>query len=72
MKMAGIIESPRRGYYRITNDGLNVLKKPPTKINIKFLESFEAYKRKKEDWKNKESEDSQESQEVNSLTQMKC
>lgn len=68
MKMAGIIESPRRGYYRITNDGLNVLKKPPTKINIKFLESFEAYKRKKEDWKNKESEDSQESQEVNSLT----
>jgi len=68
MKMAGIIESPRRGFYRITNDGINVLKKPPEKINLKFLQSFEEYKRKKAEWKNKEKEDSQETEEINSLT----
>jgi restriction system protein len=68
MKMAGIIESPRRGFYRITNDGVNVLKKTPEKINLKFLQSFEEYKRKKAEWKNKEKEDSQENEEINSLT----
>lgn len=68
MKMAGIIESPKRGLYRITNDGISVLKKPPEKIDIKFLKTFEEYKRKKEEWKNKEKDDSQEEQEINSLT----
>ena len=68
MKMAGIIESPKRGVYKITNDGISVLKKPPEKINIKFLKTFEEYKRKKDEWKNKEKEDSQEDQEINSLT----
>ncbi|HMV42338.1 MAG TPA: restriction endonuclease [Leptospiraceae bacterium] len=71
MKMAGIIESPRRGFYKITNEGLNVLKNPPEKINIKFLATFEPYKRKREDWQNKEKEENNsvnENDEVNSLT----
>ncbi|MCB1177466.1 MAG: restriction endonuclease [Leptospiraceae bacterium] len=71
LKMAGLLESPRRGFYKITSDGLKVLKAPPEKINIKYLESFDAYKKKKEDWRNKEKEEnnnSQESEEINSLT----
>ncbi|MBP6739103.1 MAG: restriction endonuclease [Leptospiraceae bacterium] len=68
MKMAGLIENPKRGTYRITKDGLAVLKNPPETINIKFLNTFDAYKQKREDWKNKESDDSHDIQEENSLT----
>jgi restriction system protein len=40
MSKAALIESPRRGYFRITQRGLEVLAKNPTKINVKFLEQY--------------------------------
>ncbi len=44
MKKAGLIESTRRGYFRITEKGLQVLNKNPDKIDIKFLDQFEGFK----------------------------
>lgn len=40
LKKAGLLESPKRGYFRITNRGLSVLKQNPSKINNKFLLQF--------------------------------
>jgi restriction system protein len=40
MKKAGLIESPRRGYYKITRSGLKVLEERPEEINILFLKKF--------------------------------
>lgn len=37
---AGLVESPRRGYMKISLKGLDVLNKKPTKIDIKYLEQF--------------------------------
>ena len=41
---AGLLESPRRGYFRITERGRDVLTEKPSAINIKFLEQFEEFK----------------------------
>jgi restriction system protein len=40
MRKAGLIESTRRGYFKITKRGLGVLNKKPNEINVKFLEQF--------------------------------
>jgi restriction system protein len=40
MGKAGLIESHRRGYFRIADRGLEVLKSSPSKINIAFLGKF--------------------------------
>jgi restriction system protein len=40
MKKAGLLEAPRRGYFRITQRGLQVLKENPSEINVTFLERF--------------------------------
>jgi restriction system protein len=40
MKKAGLINSPSRGQVIITERGLDVLRKNPPKINVKFLEKF--------------------------------
>lgn len=40
MTKAALLESPRRGYFRITQRGRDVLSKKPTEINVKFLERF--------------------------------
>ncbi len=39
-KRAGLIESPQRGVYRITNLGREVLAKNPQRIDLKFLDQF--------------------------------
>lgn len=44
MKKAGLIESTRRGFFRITDRGLHVLNEKPTKIDVKFLEQFEEFR----------------------------
>ena len=44
LKQAGLIEPTRRGYFRITERGLDVLSKNPEKINVKFLEQFEEFR----------------------------
>lgn len=40
LKKAGLIESTRRGYFKITNRGLEVLRQNPPEINVKYLEQF--------------------------------
>jgi restriction system protein len=44
MKKAGLLESTRRGYYRITQRGCDLLKKKPPKINVKLLSQFPEFK----------------------------
>lgn len=39
-KSAGLVESPRRGIYRITDRGREVLKQNPDRIDLKFLDKF--------------------------------
>lgn len=43
LKMAELIFSPKRGSYRITEEGVNVLKNPPEKITISFLKQFKIF-----------------------------
>ena len=43
LKKAALIDSPRRGFFNITDRGLNVLAENPTKIDMKFLERFPEY-----------------------------
>lgn len=43
MKKAGLLESTRRGYYRITPRGQQILQKNPTKINAVFLRQFSEF-----------------------------
>jgi len=40
LRTGGLIFSPERGKYRISDLGLNVLKRPPQKITIKFLKEI--------------------------------
>ena len=44
LKKAGLIESTRRGFFRITQRGLKVLQQNPAKIDVKFLEQFEEFR----------------------------
>jgi restriction system protein len=44
MKKAGLVESTRRGFFRITDRGLEVVKQKPPKIDVKFLERFEEFR----------------------------
>ena len=40
LKKAGLLSSPRRGYFQITDRGRTVLKENPKEINQKYLERF--------------------------------
>ncbi len=40
LKKAGLLEDPNRGYFKITDRGLDILKQNPPKINVKFLMQF--------------------------------
>jgi len=44
MKMAGLFESTRRGYFRITKRGLAVLAGNPQRVDMRFLQSFPEYR----------------------------
>ena len=44
MKKAGLIEAPRRGVNKITARGLDIAKKKPKIIDVKFLEQFQEFK----------------------------
>jgi restriction system protein len=43
LQRAELLKRPRRGCYQITERGLEILKKEPQKINIKFLEQFQEF-----------------------------
>jgi restriction system protein len=40
LKKAGLLESTKRSFFKITDLGVDVLKKNPQEINVKFLEQF--------------------------------
>lgn len=40
---SGLLEAPRRSFYRITERGRSVLKENPSQINMKYLERFPEY-----------------------------
>ena len=40
MKKAGLLEATRRGYFRITSRGQELLKKQPKAINVKLLKQY--------------------------------
>ena len=40
LKKAGLLETPKRSYFRITELGIQALQKNPPEINIKFLQQF--------------------------------
>jgi len=43
MVKAGLLESPKRGLFQITNRGREVLSQNPATINVSFLEQFEEF-----------------------------
>lgn len=43
LKKAGLIESTRRGFFRITDRGRKVLSDAPNRIDVNFLEQFEEF-----------------------------
>jgi restriction system protein len=43
LEKAGLIESPKRGYYKITERGLSTLKKNPKEIDNKYLSQFSEF-----------------------------
>lgn len=44
MNKAGLIGSPRRGFWQITKEGLDVLKKNPSRIDVDFLDQFPSFR----------------------------
>ena len=40
LQKAGLLQRPKRGHYQITEQGLEVLKDPPARIDIKYLQRF--------------------------------
>lgn len=44
LKQAGLLEPTRRGYFRISHRGLDVLKQKPKKIDTKYLERFKEFR----------------------------
>ncbi|WP_028454846.1 restriction endonuclease [Chitinilyticum litopenaei] len=43
LKQAGLLESPRRGQFKITADGMGLLIKSPAKITLAVLEQYPAF-----------------------------
>jgi len=44
MKKAGLIDATKRGVYKITDRGLDVLKKKPARIDVNYLAQFQEFK----------------------------
>jgi restriction system protein len=44
LKQAGLLESPKRGYFQITGRGKDLLAQSPAKIDLELLERFEEYR----------------------------
>ncbi len=53
MKKAGLLESTRRGFFKITERGREALKQNPSEINVKFLEQYPEFREFKETRKEK-------------------
>jgi len=65
LKKAGLLESTKRSYFKITDLGLEVLQKNPKEINVKFLEQFPQFI----EFRNLRKEKGGEEKEEENLTQ---
>jgi restriction system protein len=67
---SGLLEMIRRKYYKITQQGLNVLKDKPSRIDMKFLEQFPEYVefKKKKGTRLKTKEDDENTKESKAIT----
>jgi len=45
LKQAGLVTSPKKGHVKITNNGIELLKKNILKIDRKFLENYSSEKK---------------------------
>lgn len=67
LKKAGLLDSTKRSYFKITGNGLAVLKENPTEINVKYLDRFPKFTEfrtlKKEENEPQEQESQQTPQE---------
>ena len=61
LKKCRLIESTKRGYFKITQRGIDVLNSNPTEINNKFLEQFPEYA----EFKKVKKEPSRKEQDIN-------
>ncbi len=69
LKMAGLIESPRRAIYKITPDGIETLNKNLTQLNVSYLKNFKKYEDERKSWNSTTKEDLQEdSKELSNYT----
>ena len=66
MKMGRLVENTRRGVFRITDRGKDVLSQSPSEINLRFLRQFPEYIEAK--LKHKASRDKEESEELEAKT----
>ena len=62
LKRAGLLEMPNRGYAKITQKGLDVLKDPPDEISRKYLQRFESYREWKGTFKRRGDNTSEENE----------
>lgn len=53
LKQAGLIESPKRGLFRITQRGESVLAQRPERLDVKFLDQFQEFR----DFRNRRAEE---------------
>lgn len=44
LQASGLVETGKRGYYKITNEGLKVLRESPTTIDSKFLMRYKSFR----------------------------
>jgi restriction system protein len=65
LKKAGLLESTKRSYFKITDLGLEVLQKNPKEINVRFLEQFPQFI----EFRNLRKEKGEEEKEEENLTQ---
>ncbi len=56
MSKAGLVSSPQRGYWQITDKGLEILKSNPPKIDVNFLDKIPGFKEIRTGKRGKEQE----------------
>jgi len=55
LKMAGLLDSERRGFFKITPQGLQVLEQNPTRVDLKILRGQPGYLKARDGQKNESS-----------------
>lgn len=68
MKKAGLLNTPKRSFFKVTDLGLDVLKKNPSEINVKFLGQFSQFIEFRNAKKEKDEHDEEEIENGSSQT----